>query len=247
MREIRKVRSLKGLKLKARDGDVGALKQVFFDDRDWTVRYLVVSTGVWFMGREVLIAPKSVIEVDPETGGLVVALSCEQIKDSPELSAGNTLSRKYEEDFHDYYGIEPYWLNDPSLGVMLSGDAVEPQTDSEAPHPPAAQLRSSDAVTGYAIHARDGEIGKVSDFLVDDEVWNVRYLEVDTGNWLAGSRVLLAPAWVDSIDWEAGVVRVQLDCAAIHSAPEYSPGRLLDRDYEIRLFAHYGKAWNKDQ
>ena len=130
---------------------------------------------------------------------------------------------------------------------MVSGDAVEPQADSEPPHPPAAQLRSSDAVTGYAIHARDGEIGKVSDFLVDDEVWNVRYLEVDTGNWLAGSRVLLAPAWVDSIDWEAGLVRVQLDCDAIHRAPEYSPGRLLDRDYEIRLFAHYGKAWNEDQ
>ena len=123
MREIRKVRSLKGLKLKARDGDVGALKQVFFDDRDWTVRYLVVSTGVWFMGRDVLIAPKSVIEVEPETGGLVVALSCQQIKDSPELSAGNTLSRQYEEDFHEYYGIEPYWRNHPSLGVMPSADA----------------------------------------------------------------------------------------------------------------------------
>jgi hypothetical protein len=245
MREIRKVRSLKGLKLKARDGDVGALKQVFFDDRDWTVRYLVVSTGVWFMGRDVLIAPKSVIEVDPETGGLVVALSCQQIKDSPELSAGNTLSRQYEEEFHDYYGIEPYWENDPPPDVMLLADALEPQTDSEPPHPPAAQLRSSDEATGYAIHARDGEIGKVSDFLVDDEVWKVRYLEVDTGKWLTGSRVLLAPAWVDSIDWVSGLVRVQLDCDAIRRAPEYSPGRLLDRDYEIRLFAHYGKAWNE--
>ncbi len=246
MREIRKVRSLKGLKLKARDGDVGALKQVFFDDRDWTVRYLVVSTGVWFMGRDVLISPKSVIEVDQETDSLVVALSCQQIKDSPELSAGDTPSREYEEGFHDYYGLEPYWLNDPALGVMLSADAVEAPAAGASP-PPAAQLRSSDQMIGYVIQARDGDIGKVSDFLVDDEVWNVRYLEVDTGKWLAGRRVLLAPAWVDAIDWVSGQVGVQLDCDVIHSAPEYVPGRLLDRDYEIRLFAHYGKTWSEDQ
>jgi len=247
MREIRKVRSLKGLKLKARDGDVGALKQVFFDDRDWTVRYLVVSTGVWFMGRDVLISPKSVIEVDEETDGLVVALSCQQIKDSPELSAGNAPSREYEQGFHDYYGLEPYWLNDPALGVMLSEDALEVQAGTEPRQPSPGQLRSSDEVTGYTIQARDGDIGKVSDFLIDDDVWNVRYLEVDTGNWLAGRRVLLAPAWVASIDWLAGLVRVPLDCDAIHGAPEYLPGRLLDRDYEVRLFAHYGKTWKDDQ
>jgi hypothetical protein len=247
MREIRKVRSLIGFGLKARDGEVGALKQIFFDDRDWAVRYLVVSTGVWLTGRDVLIAPRSVIEVDDEDDSLVVALSCQQIKDSPALAAGNAPSRQYEETFHDYYGLDPYWLNDPSLGVVLSADTVEPQPEGEPVPPAAPRLRGSDELTGYSIQARDGEIGKVSDFLVDDERWNVRYLEVDTGNWLAGRRVLLAPAWVGSIDWPDGLVRVRLDCDAIRGAPEYVPGSLVDRDYEIRLFAHYGETWKEDE
>jgi uncharacterized protein YrrD len=246
MREIRKVRSLKGLELKARDGDVGTLKQLFFDDQDWTVRYLMATTGIWFLGRDVLISPKSVIEVNQETDGLVVALSCQQIKDSPEFVAGDTLSRQYEEGFHEYYGLAPYWQHDASRAGTPAADAVESRAKGETGQRPAARLRSSDEVTGYAIQARDGEVGKVSDLLVDDSAWNVRYIEVDTGKWLAGSRVLLAPAWVGSIDWSANLVRVPLDCAAIRSAPEYKPGRLVDRDYEISLFAHYGKSWTED-
>lgn len=247
MQEIRKVRSLKGLRLKARDDDVGTLKQLFFDDQDWTVRYLLASTGVWFMGREVLISPKSVIEVDQETDGLVVALSCQQIKDSPEFVAGDTLSREYEADFHEYYGLDPYWQHDSSRVRTPSADAVEARANRDAGQRLAARLRSSDELTGYAIQACDGEVGKVSDLLVDDGAWNVRYIEVDTGKWLAGSRVLLAPAWVGAIDWTGRIVRIPLECAAIRGAPEYTPGRLVDRDYVIRLFAHYGKTWTEDR
>ena len=54
-------------------------------------------------------------------------------------------------------------------------------------------LWNASAIKGYAIEASDGDIGTVSDFLFDDVSWQVRWLVVDTGNWLSGRKVLLPP------------------------------------------------------
>ncbi len=53
-------------------------------------------------------------------------------------------------------------------------------------------LRSVSDLHGREIRATDGEIGSVDRFLFDDETWTVRYLVVDTGNWLPGSQVLIS-------------------------------------------------------
>jgi len=51
-------------------------------------------------------------------------------------------------------------------------------------------------ITGYHIHATDGEIGHVEDFMVDDEIWAIRFLVVATRNWLPGKKVILSPRWI---------------------------------------------------
>jgi len=61
------------------------------------------------------------------------------------------------------------------------------------------RLRSIAAVTGYRLHATDGEIGHVEDFLVDDASWNIRFIRVDTRNWWPGERVLISPRSVREI------------------------------------------------
>ena len=63
-------------------------------------------------------------------------------------------------------------------------------------------LRSSAAVTGYHIQATDGDIGHVEDFLLDDRSWTIRFMVVDTTNWWAGEKVLIAPAWIERVDWD---------------------------------------------
>ena len=40
-----KASELKGLKLGARDGEIGRVKDFYFDDQNWVVRYLVADTG----------------------------------------------------------------------------------------------------------------------------------------------------------------------------------------------------------
>jgi len=236
-RQLRQLSKLSGYSLHAHDGEIGRLKEVFFDDRSWTVRYFVVQTGTW-LGKEVLVPPSMVLAMDDEDPGLQVDLTREQIRNCPEVKTSLPISRHSESDFFGYYGINPYWVDD-----MLAGDPADIR-----PAPPEAQprepdqpnLRSSRAVTGYQIHAEDGEIGHVEDFILDDQDWVIRYLEINTRNWLPGRRVLVAPVWTGSIDWHEKEVVVNLDRAAIESAPEYDPSKPISNDDEVALVKHYG-------
>ncbi|HEV3409244.1 MAG TPA: PRC-barrel domain-containing protein, partial [Chthoniobacterales bacterium] len=153
-----------------------------------------------------------------------------------------------EEQLHRHYDWNPYWVVPGAAGVgafaperyterKTANDAVPGEKQGQGdPH-----LRSSaELANRYAIHAQDGEIGRVYDFLVDDENWRVRYLIVRTGLWF-GKDVLLAPDWIVGISFERYEVFVNLPRSAIRSAPEYDSTATLSRSYEQRLHDHYGR------
>ena len=100
-------------------------------------------------------------------------------------------------------------------------------------------------MTGYHIEATDGEVGHVEDFIIDDETWEIRYIVVDTRNWLPGKKVLIAPRWIDRVSWNDSKVYVSLSREAIKHAPEYHPDT-LNREYERKLHDHYNrpKYWD---
>jgi hypothetical protein len=102
-------------------------------------------------------------------------------------------------------------------------------------------LRSTHDVSGHYIQATDGEIGHVEDFIIDDETWAIRYLIVDTRNWLPGKKVLIAPQWIDRVSWSESKVFIKFDREAIQHAPTYTEASLAARDYEIRLHRHYNR------
>jgi hypothetical protein len=104
-----------------------------------------------------------------------------------------------------------------------------------------SHLRSTEAVTGYSIEAADGEIGHVNGFVVDDEAWAVRYMEVATRNWWPGKKVLVSPAWIERVSWTDSKVYVGLSRDAIQNGPEYVESTPITREYENRLYFHYGR------
>ena len=106
---------------------------------------------------------------------------------------------------------------------------------------PDSHLRSTEGVSGYHMEATDGEIGHVDGFVLDDEAWAIRYIEVATRNWLPGKKVLVSPAWIERVSWPESKVYVALSREAIKSAPEYLVSRPITRDYEDRLHFHYGR------
>lgn len=244
MRQPYKLGSLTGYALQARDGEIGKLKQIYFDDQYWMVRYFVVHTGSWLLGQDVLIAPVVVTAVDEENQCLEVNLTREQIKNCPPLNAALPVSRHYEQEYYRYYGWEPYWGDASLIGrvpVMppVSAAAEEPQ-EPEHPH-----LHSSEEVTGYHIHAHDDDIGHVEDFIVEAPDWEIRYLEVDTRNWLPGKHVLVEPAWIRQVDWANQKVTVDLLREAIETAPPYDPDKILSREYQVALYSHYGMTFDR--
>lgn len=238
MSTLHRLESLKGFSLQAGDGEIGHLREVWFDDRNWAVRYLVVQTGNWLTGRRVLIAPGTVSAIDTGNQSLAVGLTRRQVRDSPPMESETTVSGRYEAELHRHYGWEPYWLGDPMLMAGIPAEVPE-AADEPARQPPESHLRSSEEIRGYHIHARDGEIGHVEDYLVDPQCRTLRYLEIDTRNWLPGKRVLIAPAWVQEIDWPTGTVHVRLERAVIQDAPEYDPSVPFAATDESRLLAYY--------
>jgi hypothetical protein len=240
MEQLRNLKDLSGFTLAARDGEIGKLKEVYFDDQAWFIRYLVVHMGGRFLGREVLIAPHTIESVDEDARRIVVKLTREQVENSPPVSSERPVSRHYEAEYHRYYGLEPYWtmgpIGAPPAPRPIPLPAVPPR-EPEHPH-----LRSSDEVCGYRIAARNDEFGKVEDFVIDDSDWSIAYVAIDTRRWLPGRIVLISPAWIKAVDWPGRSITVDLDHDAIKSAPDYDPSKVITAEYEARLFAHYGKS-----
>jgi len=112
---------LNGLPVEATDGDVGKVKDIYFDDHRWAVRYPVVETGSWLAGRKVLISPISVKSIDREKNIARVGLTQQQVRASPNIDTDKPVSRQHERDFFDYYGYPYYWS-----GPRLWGTASYP-------------------------------------------------------------------------------------------------------------------------
>jgi hypothetical protein len=225
---------LHGLTVRAQDGDLGSVEQLYFDDETWTIRYFTIATGSWLEGRQVLISPLSVTSVDWQAKHLNVSLTMKQVENSPDIDTHKPVSRQHESEYLGYYGYPMYW------GALLAQPIVYPPPVTPLPAHEDSHLRCTEGVKGYRIEAADGEIGHVDGFLVDDVSWSVRYLEVATRNWWPGKKVLLSPAWICDVSWIASNVTTVLKRDAIQSAPEYTEADPITRVYEDNLFLHYG-------
>lgn len=258
---LRSMNDLEDYAIEATDGSIGHVKDFYFDDQAWVVRYLVVDTGGWLSSRKVLISPIAIGAPDWAQRKLPVSLTQEQVKNSPDIDTEKPVSRQHEVEYSRHFGYPFYWGGAGLWGgglypnVMLPGydgfgspqatrqekeaayAEVNAQRDDADPH-----LRSCKLVTGYHIQATDGEIGHVKDMLVDDETWAIRYLVVDTSNWWFGHEVLVAPQWIRAVNWHDETVSVDLARQAVKDAPAYDPATELDRQQEIDIHSHYGRA-----
>lgn len=210
--------------------------------RGW-VRYLVADTRKWLPGRKVLISPISIGSVEAMGMTVHVGLSKEQIENAPPLDSDAPVSRQYEIFFNRYYDWADYWVGSRIWGNDLYPRSLQSLRDlpqAEAGKDGESYLRSAQEVVGYRIHARDDDIGHIDDLLVEEGTWVIRYLVIDTSNWIPGSkRVIVDPNWVDSIDWAEQAIDVRMTKEQIESSPEYDPLVPVYRDYEKAIFDHY--------
>jgi uncharacterized protein YrrD len=238
-------KTIKGYKLDSLDGEIGKVKEFYFDDRHWTIRYLVADTGNWLPGRQVLISPYALVAVNTDIykEQIEVDLTKKQIEDSPSLNSDKPVSCQFEENYYGYYGWPMYWGGPYTWGAYphLTRDRDKWKAANQGGKTWDRHLRSTHAVSGYHVQATDGEIGHVEDFIIDDETWTIRYLLISTLNWWPGKKVLVSPLWIKRVSWDESKVFVNLSREAIKQSPEYTEESLLTRDYEIGLHGHYNR------
>jgi uncharacterized protein YrrD len=238
---------LKSHSLDATDGEIGRVKDFYFEDDTWRVRYMVADTGTWLPKKKVLISPFAIRQVLEDK--VQMNLSKDQIEKCPSMDEDLPVSRRYEMEYYRYYNWPFYWQGPEAWGPLPRpgtsyGQVTGPLQQTWPPvqdpkHMGDPHLRSTQEVTGYRIQARDGEIGHVDDFVIDDEDWSILYLLVDTRNWWPGKKVLVSPQWAVSVDWHESKLHVALDQELIKSAPEYDSSQPITREMETRLFEHY--------
>jgi uncharacterized protein YrrD len=245
---LKKAKELIGAKIQARDRVIGRIKDLYFDDQAWIVRYLVADTGTWLTGRKVLFSPFAVQRIHSADGHIVeVNLTKRQIEESPSIDEAVPISRQFEIEYYQYFNWPIYWAGPWAWGPVPYPDGLTP---GAVPIPPPGQphvrradshLRSVNEVIGYSIQALDDHFGHIDDFIIDEQDWAIRYLVADTRNWLPGKKVLLPAQWISSVSWEQSRVSVDLDRETVKRAPEYDPTRPLTREYEAALYARYGR------
>lgn len=243
------LRSLKDLEqyyVVATDGDIGSVENFLLDDHDWAIRYMVARTDGFFQGRSVLISPMALRHADWSTRRLHVALTRDKVKGSPSIDAHLPVSRQHERANLRYYGFPYYW---GAAGVWGMGAdpgvlANSGWSDAAGENPEDQgdiHLRSANEVRGYHIQGTDDAIGHVEDFIVDDETWQVRYLVIDTTNWLFGKKVLVNPYWASRISWSERIVHIDLTRETIENSPEWDAAAAVNREYETQLYDYYGR------
>lgn len=261
---LRIAKTLEDYELRARDGAIGRVKDIYFDDARWQVRYFVVDTGSWLTGRTVLIAAAALTVRDWPGRTLSVDLTREQVRHSPSVDTAKPVSRQHEEELHRYYTWPYYWTAPLAGGAFITPmgpgaaptpaefDVLYPEINPDHDRPlergagntgPEAtddpHLRSVHELRGYHLAATNGSVGHLEDLVLNEETWAVAYLLVDTRNWWPDKLVILTPGQIRAFNWSQRAVEVALTREAIQASPEFDEARLLDADYIERLKEHY--------
>jgi len=236
-------KQLSSKNIKASDGELGKVKDIYFDDRYWTTRFLVVDTHAWLpLSQKVLLSPIALLKFHVDDSDVKVSMTKEMVENCPKVEEQETVSREFEKKYFDYFGYGYYWTGESVWGDYLYpsalsnrdmvSHAVVQKTDIEKTN----HLRSADEVQDYDVEEVDGSKGHVHDFILDTYDWSLKYLVIDTRNWLpGGKKVLISPKQIDSISWELKTVKCKLSIQEIDGCPEYEQDKLNDTEYRAKV------------
>lgn len=232
------LKELIGFTIQATDGEKGKVYDILFDDETWIIRYVEADLGTLFSMERVLIPRFYLREPLWEEKHFPIELTVEKIKNSPNTDFDLPVSRKYEKELVEHYGLEPYWpvniaayagketMFNPDIPFnankkIIAEDKVE------------TSLRSFSEIRGYLINAVDDNFGHVEDLIIDDSDWQILYVVIDTKNIVPWSKQVMLPInLIDEISFVNNEVRINLPKGIIKNAPEYKPAVAINEAFE---------------
>lgn len=205
---------LRGRPVLATDGNLGRVEDFLFDDQNWVIRYMVTKTGTWLSNHLVLLSPHVLIKLDSKAKVVRVRLHRRQIEAGPPLELHLPVSRTYEEQHYQYFGLPAYWAGSALWGRSGYPLVTPPKSDPEDYklhfHREDRHLQSANSTAGFKVQATDGAAGHLLGFWINDSTWEVRDLVVRAGPWYASRQVLIAPTSVTHFTYEDATVHVSL-------------------------------------
>ena len=249
---------LEGFAIEATDGRIGKVVDFLFDDASWKVRWLVVECGTWLKGRKVLIHPQAVTHSGFEDEQFDVRLTKAQVESSPSWLEHQPVSQQMQNRLYDHYDWNPAWnglypgsvvgamtspmMAPPYLGLQMNSEPRAEVADDQEGDP---HLRSVVEVIGYHVHAVDGDIGHVENFMFESQDWSLQYFVVDTSNWWLGKRVLIATQAVKAVEWSDRHIRLDVSREQVKTSPVWDPIIAFNELERTHLHRHYGWAGSR--
>jgi sporulation protein YlmC with PRC-barrel domain len=216
-----RITTLIGYLVQASDGQLGSIQDVYFDDRSWAVRYLVIDAGSALAQHKVLLSAEHLGKMDAQERVVHTTLGYDEAMALPVDVVFPNSRQQQENGLSDQAWPFTDVAETPDVGSgtiaptapmnpvsLLGTTSTEPfgelfdkllTEDTDGGH-----LRSAYEVSCYAVVACDGAVGQVVDFLIDTgkAPWMIHNLLVDTQSWLPGQKILLAPHWIEHVNWE---------------------------------------------
>jgi hypothetical protein len=245
LKRLVKLNDLNAYNCEAADGKIGPYGDIYFDASRFAVRFLVVNTQEWLTGRKVLLSPFTIGTIDEQNQLIYIELDRQQIRNSPPLGADQPVTRRYEEQYFKYYGWPPYWDNIswPHTRLLRASSISATRPNRSLPSHSENHLHRASQILGYGVAVAEGRIGKLSDFVIDTHYWVIRYMEIDTRNYLNSKKyALITPSMLLGIDWPEKDISVDVSRKTMQNAPPYDVNKPISRDYESRLLNYYGEV-----
>lgn len=215
-----------GEKLRALDGDIGHVRDFYFDDQDWAVRYLVADTGRWLTGRLVLLSPHALGDLVATGKALPVKLTRQQIEESPSIDEHKPVYRQHEEEYHRHYGYPYYAQRSPLWGLAGYPVLVPPPRSVDLERKKIdSHLRSTRHVKGYKIEATDGAAGELEDFVIDGTAWLIRAVVIRSAHWNLSESLTIPVGLVSRISYDDSTVYLDATRDVLIEAAEEGPAK----------------------
>ena len=202
---------LKTFNIDAIDGEMGKIKDLYFDDKKWAIRYAVIDTRKWLIGRKVLLSPTSFVNLNRESKNLEVEYDKEAVRKSPEIPDEEAISKDVENSIVGYYGWNRYWTGnmlwgpqDNPLDSIQHDELLEEQTryNQQLEEQQEYDLRSENETMDYKVHASNGKLGKIVDMIYEDDYWKIRYIVVESSeDYVNKSYFVFDTEIIETVDW----------------------------------------------
>jgi uncharacterized protein YrrD len=221
------ISSLIGLSMTAADAEIGVVQDFYFDDQTWIIRYLILKTGDWLSGRKVLISPLSLVNKTGKPASFIVSLTKEQIRNSPDINMDKPVYRQQEIQLAEYYPGLDYWgkvaCKSGVANTSIVSDRQIIKKVFKKDNQPTADLHLQSILhlTGYRVHATDGEIGHAKDFIVTDDAWKLQYLVVEMHKMFRQRQVLVPVGDISRAQWSNAEIYVNITRSSIKNSSAY--------------------------